>query len=106
MKSPIFALFICLICLAAGTSCKKNAISNCNSFNISTDLQAELNNLSTAGSAYGNDPTTANCNAYKNAYQNYIDGLRGLESCAKAVGSLAAFQASLDDAEAELATLC
>ena len=54
-------------------SCKKDDPVSCN---YATEVQNEVNALSAAASAYGNDPSTANCNAFKTAYQNYIMRLK------------------------------
>lgn len=38
--------------------------------------------LSSAASAFANDPSTANCNAWKTAAQNYLDEVKRFENCA------------------------
>ena len=106
MKQFFLLLCFSLVFIFVSTSCKKDPVSACNSFNVAADLQNELNGLTTAAQNYSADQSAENCQTYKNAYQEYIDALRGLESCARAVGSLAAYNESLNDAIAELDTLC
>ena len=81
-------------------SCNNNPAVTCaNNFNYVNELQPEIMALNTAVSNYSNDQTTANCEAYRSALLNYIDGLRDLEECARQAGQLEDWQSSLDEAE-------
>lgn len=106
MKKFFFLTSFSLIFMLVSSSCKKDPVKVCNSFNVGIDLQDEINGLTTAAQNYSENQSPANCQAYKNAYEDYIDALRGLESCARAVGSLAAYNESLNDAINELDSLC
>ena len=47
-----------------------------------TEVQDELQAVTDAGTAWGNDPTNvAKCNAYKAALQDYIDALEDHDNC-------------------------
>ena len=70
------------------------------------EVQDELNDVTNAATAYSNDPSAANCNALKNAYNNYIDAIEDFEDCARLAGDLANWQAAIDNARAEVATIC
>ncbi len=52
-----------------------------NNFIWTVELQSEAEALSTAASAYGNDPTTENCEAFRSAYQAYLDTAADLDNC-------------------------
>ena len=72
---------------------------------FATQIADEANALATAASAYGQDPTTANCEAYRQAYQDYLDAARALENCARQVGQLTEYNQALADAQAGLDAL-
>lgn len=67
-------------------------------------VQDEATALSTAASAYSQDPTTENCEKYRQAYSNYIDALDSQGSCVPSDQN-SDFQKSLDDARSELSAL-
>jgi hypothetical protein len=72
-----------------------------------TDLQDELNAVVSTSSAYNADPSDANCNAYKNAVQAYINGLKPYGDCGALTGALRTqWQAELNEWEDEVAGLC
>ena len=66
-----------------------------------TEVQAESAALSDAATAYGLDPSTANCLAFVEAYQNYLAALEANLSCAGVQGNQAQ-QAEIDAAQAQL----
>ena len=90
------------------TSCSKDGdgIAPCTTA-WATDLQSELTAVINAGTAYGTDQSDANCNAYKSAYQNYINALKPYGNCATLTGqNRTDWQKALSEAEADVATLC
>jgi len=71
------------------------------------ELEDEINNFTSAGVAYATDPSDANCNAYKAAFQSYIDGLKKFRGCgAWTSQQRSEWQDVLDEAEDEIDTLC
>ena len=77
-----------------------NGNVNCNSsFSINAELADEIDAFSAAATAYGMDPSTANCNDYKDALTVYLNALSALEECAQQAGVLAEFQESIDSAQ-------
>jgi len=63
-----------------------------------------LESLQVAVTAYSNDPSTANCEAYRSAAQDYLDTIREFDTCADII-SRQEYQESLAEAEMELANL-
>ncbi len=84
------------------SACGKNDPNTCN---YVTEVQNESDALTAALTAYSNDPSTANCNAFKGAYQDYLNALEDHRSCAVAAGQGTAFQQAIDNAQASLDTL-
>lgn len=74
--------------------------------NYATETQDELNAVLAAANVYGADPTPANCQAYKDAYQAYLDELEDHIDCAALSGQQAELQAAIDAAQADLNSLC
>jgi hypothetical protein len=71
------------------------------------DLEDEINNYIAAGLAYASDPSVANCNSYKAAFQAYIDGLEKFSGCGTWTSQQKKeWQDALDEAEDEIDTLC
>jgi hypothetical protein len=71
------------------------------------DLEDEINTFTTAGVAYATDPSDENCNAYKAAFQAYIDGLKKFSGCgAWTAQQKSEWQDVLDEAEGEIDGLC
>ena len=68
--------------------------------NYATELQVEIDAFTNALTVYSNDPSQANCIAYKNALLAYIDAAGDYEECATLAGQHAEYQASLDAAQA------
>lgn len=68
--------------------------------NYSVELQAEVDAYVAAATAYGQDPSAANCLAYKNSLLAFLDAAEDLEACAIAAGQGAEYQQSIDSAQA------
>ncbi len=89
MKNKFFFLAVILFVLFAFSSCnkKKDDIGdNCSGL-WASELQNEINDWSNAAAAYGSNPTTENCNAYKSAAQAYLNALRPYGDCATLTGT-------------------
>lgn len=98
-----FAMSLCLLALGFAPSCKDDE-EDCAA--TAAALQDEANAMSNAATTYGLNPTTANCNAYKDAVQAYIDEARDLVDCpGLSNAEQQQYQQSLDAAEANLASL-
>lgn len=76
----------CCLTMALMTlvGCSKNPLNplgDCGSGGWIQKVSKELNDWSVATSNYSNDPTVANCNAYKSAAKGYLDALEGVRTC-------------------------
>ena len=92
---------ICLLTILA-FACKKDdpAPVGCGSnWVLANEIEDELNAVLDAATTYTQDPTTANCEAYVAAYQDYLDELEGYQSCANQAGQGAEYQQALQDAQ-------
>lgn len=76
LKKP---LFLCLIVsLFFSISCEEAAVVSCN---YAVELQDEVTTLSNAASAYGQDQSAANCEAYRQAFLDYLEEAEKLDNC-------------------------
>ena len=67
--------------------------------NYATETQDEANALQVALDAYIANQTTANCQAYVSAYQNYLNELEDHIDCATISGQQAELQALIDQSQ-------
>ena len=75
--------------------------------NWAAELTDELTAVQSAAEAYAEDPTGGNCNAYKDALQDYINELRPYRDCSALTGqNRTDFEAALADAEETLQDVC
>ncbi len=95
MKSLNFTFLFSLLilCALSITSCgdddngSSNGDLDCNSsVEVNNAVSAEAKAVSDAVSAWGMDPSDANCAALKTAYVDYIDALNDLLECARDAG--------------------
>ena len=72
-----------------------------------TQLATQISAMTTTALAYTSSPSVTTCNAYKAAIQNYINALKPFEDCSLwTAQQKAAFNESVEEAEADLATAC
>lgn len=106
MKNNRFQTVFILFGFMILFSCTKDNDIGCTGA-WATDLQNELTALSTAISIYSMEESEANCNDLKEAYQDYIDALKPYGNCATLTGvNRTEWQNALNEAEAELETIC
>lgn len=74
--------FLIIISFLGIEACKKDAIDPdfCGSA-WATQVSTEVNALSNAAVAYSATPNTTTCNAYKTAYQNYLNAMEKFLDC-------------------------
>ncbi len=93
---------ICLLVVPFLSSCGKDDPATCN---YVTESQAEYDALITASNAWSADPgNSAKCNAYKVAFQAYLNELQQHDNCVLA-SQEAAYQQALIDAQASINAL-
>jgi hypothetical protein len=103
----VISFLIILSFLGVG-SCKKKATDPdyCGTA-WATQVSSEINAVSTAAQLYASDPSTANCNAYKTAYQNYLNALNPFVDCAAwTVQQKNELEDAISEAQQQISTLC
>ena len=98
-------LLACLMLglIVIGYGCKKDDPVGCN---WATEVANDADAWIAAATAYSQDPTnTVKCQAYKDAYQNYLNSLEDHIDCATLSGQQAELQSAIDAAQADLNTI-
>jgi hypothetical protein len=104
-KKIFFSLFLMVVVVGLWT-CKKDSNTDTCSGAWASELSNEVNAMSAAAQTYATNPTPANCNAYKQAAQAYLDGLAPYGNCATLTGQdRVAWQNALDGAQASVNSL-
>jgi hypothetical protein len=100
--------FLILVSFLGTGSCKKkDSDPDACGTNWTTQVQPQLNAVSSAAQVYATTPTTANCNAYKTAYQNYLNALNPFVECASWTAQQKnELQSAIDGAKQQINTLC
>ena len=71
--------------------------------NYATEVQNEVNALTAATDAYVSDSTNpVKCQAWKDAYQDYLNALEAHKECAALSGQQDELQAAIDQTQASL----
>jgi uncharacterized Zn-finger protein len=107
-KLVSISLFVVFVISFSNISCKKDEDDPgiCGS-TWTAQLSAESTALSNSITVYAADPTAQNCNAYKTAYQNYLNALKPYSDCTMyTAGQKAELQSLIAQAEADISTLC
>ncbi|MBP8726224.1 MAG: hypothetical protein KBF37_05475 [Saprospiraceae bacterium] len=109
MKTKLFSALLAVSSMMIAFSCGDDDDNNSNnpcSTAYTTELQAEINALTAAAQAYSTNPTQANCIAYKNAAQAYVNALEPYGDCPELTGQFRAdWEASLNAARASVAAI-
>lgn len=109
MKSKFFFISVLIISILGFSGCNKDDDDiddgPC-STNWALAVQDEANAWSSAATAYGTNPTAENCNAYKQAGNDYLDALEPFDNCAVLTGQQRAeWQAAIDAARESINNL-
>ncbi|MBK8470929.1 MAG: hypothetical protein IPL33_01245 [Sphingobacteriales bacterium] len=100
----LFGIILCLSIIGFTAASCNGKEEDCSA--TASNLQGLSTSMADAAIAYGTNPNAANCNAYKNAVQAYIDEAQGLVDCPGLSSTeKAQYQQALDTAEANLAAL-
>ncbi len=105
MKAKFLFFFVALVSLSFVACGDDDGVDCDESFNFAVELEAEADALIDATFEYSMDPSTENCEAFKEAYQSYLDAASQLQDCADEVGQGAEFQQALQDAQDGLDSL-
>jgi len=101
MKNRFLLLSLVLISVSF-FSCGDDASDCSSNFIITNEIQSEISAWSAAAQTFALDQTTENCNAYKQAGQDYVDAIEDLQDCANDAGQGAEFTQFLADAQQEI----
>ncbi|NNE14495.1 MAG: hypothetical protein HKN51_05930, partial [Saprospiraceae bacterium] len=80
--------------------------SSCNSQGWTVEYEDELDAVNDAATTWANDPTDANCEALKDAYNDYLDVLDDWEDCANQLDQFDEWQAAIDAARQTVDSIC
>lgn len=96
----LFAATALLFTLSSG--CVKSVIDldSCDATLFTDEVNPKLTAYQEALSAYSDEPTQANCTAYKAAGQEWLDAIRSYETCTLLY--TASWREAVDEAKAEL----
>jgi hypothetical protein len=98
-KKIFFSLFLVMVVFGFWTCDKNNNNDSCTGA-WASELNNEITAMSNAAQVYASNPTVANCNAYKQAAQDYLDALEPYGNCATLTGQdRVAWQNALDSAQ-------
>jgi hypothetical protein len=86
IKKVLFSLFLAVAVFGSWTCSDDNDDNGGCSTAWASELTDEANALISAAQTYGLNPTVANCNAYKQAAQKYLDALKPYGDCAALTG--------------------
>ena len=99
-KKIFFSLFLMVAVFGFWTCNKDDDKTDTCSGAWASELSNEANAMISAAQTYGANPTPANCNAYKQAAQAYLDALEPYGNCAALTGQdRADWQAAFDAAQ-------
>jgi len=107
MSKKIFISLFVLVAVFSFWTCNddNNNDSPC-SVAWATELSNEITAVSAAAQAYATNPTSATCNSYKQAMQDYLDALEPYGNCATLTGQdRTEWQNALDDTQASIDAL-
>lgn len=109
MKNVCFAILLLSVGFIGITSCGGDdaVVATTCSIAWGNELQSEITALVNAATAYSDDDSEVNCNAYKAAQQAYIDALRPYGNCSALTGqNRTIFDETLDDLETSVDNIC
>ena len=101
MKNLFSTSLFALLCLLL-TCCGKDANSpgSCNAALFSDEVNPALAEWQDAATAFGSDPTPANCAEYKSKGRAWLDAISGYENCSLIYS--ASLREAVEEAKAEL----
>jgi hypothetical protein len=105
-RKIFFSLFLMIAVFGFWTCDNKENNANPCSVAWATELSNEISAVSTAAQNYAISPTPANCNAYKQAMQAYLDALEPYGNCPGLTGQdRTDWQNALDSAQEDINNL-
>jgi hypothetical protein len=106
MRKKIFFLFFLMFAATSFWGCKDDNDAAPCSAAWASEVVDEVNAMSAAAQAYALNPTSATCNAYKQAAQAYVDALEPYGNCSALTGqSRTDWQNTVNNAQQEINNL-
>ena len=105
----VFGLLSCsLVSCGDDDDADGNVFTGPNCYNAWASVYNQsIQTMSQAAQAYGMNPSEENCNAFKAAYQNFLDDVRPFQNCAAISGEeRQQFLEQIEEAEEEIDDLC
>jgi hypothetical protein len=101
MKRKFYITLLVGLLIMGISACKNNDDNDAPcSVAWTSELSAEINAMSAAAQAYAADQSVANCNAYKQSLQAYLNGLRPYGDCTMLAGQQRiAWENAINDAQ-------
>jgi hypothetical protein len=101
MKRKVHTALLVGLLFVGISACKSNDDNDAPcSVAWTSELSAEINDMSVAAQAYAADQSVANCNAYKQSVQAYLNALRPYGDCTMLTGQQRiAWESALADAQ-------
>lgn len=104
-KSKLFVIGCGVALMMLTTGCSKNNIlnpaGNCFGGSWAEGYLSEFQAWSDAATAYGENPTEANCAKYKSAAKSYLDAIDSIYDCIP-TGQRAEFDQEIKEAKADI----
>ena len=85
------------------TSCGDDDPKDCTAAQFNSEVNATITALNTAAQTWANDPTSENCNKYKDAANDYLDAVESFDGCAGL--NQADFESALNQARDAVAAI-
>jgi len=101
----LLLLFFAVFALSLSTGCSKDGStpSGCDANLFNQSINPKLTAWQDAATAYGNDQSIANCEAYKSTGQAFLESIRSYENCASLYTQ--SWRDAVDGAQADLASI-
>lgn len=88
IKIKCFFVVSSLVIVMSGCSKSDKKVDCHSGFNLYSVTENEVEAFSSAAIDYVSDPSTANCNRYRNALSSYVNALEKYEKCALEFGHI------------------
>lgn len=101
MKRKVYTALLVGLLFVGISACKNNDEKDAPcSVAWTSELSAEINDMSVAAQAYAADQSVANCNAYKQSVQAYLNALKPYGDCTMLTGQQRiAWENAINDAQ-------
>lgn len=102
----LLLLFVAVLALSLSNGCSKSdpaSPGGCDATLFNQEVNPKLSAWQDAATAFANDQSTANCNAYKSTGQAFLESIRSYENCTSIYTQ--SWRDAVDNAQTELASI-